>query len=498
MEKPPELPLGIPRVGEIFAEKYRIESVLGLGGMGVVLAATHIHLEERVAIKLLLPAIAQNPEYVARFLREGRAAIKIRSEHVGRMIDVGKPADGSPYLVMEHLTGQDLARVLEQRGPLPIAVAVDYLLQACEALAEAHVMGTIHRDLKPGNLFLTTRPDGTECVKVLDFGISKVADGVTPSADYSMTKSTTLMGSPLYMSPEQLRSLRSVDCRTDIWALGVILFEMLAGAPPFEGDTLPDLSVKIIVTEPPLLRSKRPEAPAALEAIISRCLEKEVVNRVPDVAALAAMLAPFGSIAAGGSLERINKVFAPTSSPNLTSSQRISIRDPNSSSNPILIHAEGVARTEVAWDTLRDPVGLTPNKRPPYALVIGGGVAVLAVAAVLAFVVVIPRIKPHDPLSVPAASADPTAHVSPSAEATGTAATSAAPPATAVADTAAAFDAGTTAVSTKPTTSATSATSTTTAKPPKPPIARPSAVPAGSAPPPKPTAPTGVTLDRHG
>ena len=284
MHSPPELPAGIPRVGEIFAEKYRIESVLGLGGMGIVLAATHIHLEERVAIKLLLPAIAENPEYVARFLREGRAAIKIRSEHVGRMIDVGKPAIGPPYLVMEHLSGTDLSRLLEERGPLPVAVAVDYLLQACEALAEAHAMGMVHRDLKPGNLFLTTRPDGTECVKVLDFGISKVAEGITPSADYSMTKSTTLMGSPLYMSPEQLRSPRSVDHRTDIWALGVILFEMLVGVPPFEGDTLPDLSVKIIVTEPPLLRSKRPEAPAALEAIISRCLEKEVGKRVADVA----------------------------------------------------------------------------------------------------------------------------------------------------------------------------------------------------------------------
>jgi serine/threonine-protein kinase len=506
MEIPTELPAGIPRVGEIFAEKYRIESVLGIGGMGVVLAATHIHLEERVAIKLLLPAIAQNPEYVARFLREGRAAIKIRSEHVGRMIDVGKPAEGSPYLVMEHLVGQDLARVLEQRGPLPIAVAVDYLLQACEALAEAHVMGTIHRDLKPGNLFLTTRPDGTECVKVLDFGISKVADGVTPSADYSMTKSTTLMGSPLYMSPEQLRSLRSVDCRTDIWALGVILFEMLAGAPPFEGDTLPDLSVKIIVTEPPLLRSKRPEAPAALEAIVSHCLEKEVTKRVPDVAALAAMLAPFGSIAAAGSLERINKVFAPTSSPNLTSSQRISIRDPNSSSNPILIQAEGVARTEVAWDTLRDPV-LTTKERLPYGLIFGAGAAAFAITAVLAFVFVVPRLRSHDPIVAPAVTTEPTARTVGSAEGAGSGAPTAAPPPTGASETNVAVDAGAIAVSTKPpaTTSTrvtTSATSATIAKPPsRPPVTRPSAVPAVPAvpsPPSKPTAPTGVTLDRHG
>ncbi|MDB5219749.1 MAG: hypothetical protein JWO86_7676 [Myxococcaceae bacterium] len=500
MESPPDIPAGIPRVGEIFAEKYRIESVLGLGGMGVVLSATHIHLEERVAIKLLLPAIAQNPEYVARFLREGRAAIKIRSEHVGRMIDVGKPAVGSPYLVMEHLVGSDLARVLEARGPLPVAQAVDYLLQAGEALAEAHAMGTIHRDLKPGNLFLTTRADGSECVKVLDFGISKVADGITPSADYSMTKSTTLMGSPLYMSPEQLRSLRSVDARTDIWALGVILFEMLVGVPPFEGDTLPDLSVKIIVTEPPLLRSKRPDAPQALEAIISRCLEKEVTKRVADIAELATLLAPFGSMAAAGSLERILKVAAPSSSPsspNITSSGRISIRDPSSSQNPIVIEAEGVARTEVAWDTLRDPLITPPKKTPGYMVAAMSAAAVLALG--LAGVGVFLVFFAHKATPLPPPAAGPAA----SGEATlgtASAAPSAAPitlpPVPTVTN--AAPDAGS-----STTVASTSHVTPPVVKPPvaKPPTARPSAsppAPAVSTPPPKSTAPTGVTLDRHG
>ena len=504
MHSPPELPAGIPRVGEIFAEKYRIESVLGLGGMGIVLAATHIHLEERVAIKLLLPAIAENPEYVARFLREGRAAIKIRSEHVGRMIDVGKPAVGPPYLVMEHLSGTDLSRLLEERGPLPVAVAVDYLLQAGEALAEAHAMGTVHRDLKPGNLFLTTRPDGTECVKVLDFGISKVAEGITPSADYSMTKSTTLMGSPLYMSPEQLRSLRSVDHRTDIWALGVILFEMLVGVPPFEGDTLPDLSVKIIVTEPPLLRSKRPEAPAALEAIISRCLEKEVGKRVADVAELACLLAPFGSLGAAGSLERILKVTAPSSSPSMTSSGRISIRDPASSSNPIIVHAEGVARTEVAWDTLRDVPPQAKKKAPPYALVLSLGAASVAVIVVLTFVF-ISRTNPPLPTPVggTAIASEAASGPSPSASMSAASATSAAEPsATAQPSTSATPDAGSLTADSRP--DPTAATSQVAKpRPPKPPPTAPAvrptgAVPAVSVPAPKPTAPTGVTLDRHG
>jgi serine/threonine protein kinase len=497
MESPPDIPAGIPRVGEIFAEKYRIESVLGLGGMGVVLSATHIHLEERVAIKLLLPAIAQNPEYVARFLREGRAAIKIRSEHVGRMIDVGKPAVGSPYLVMEHLAGSDLSRVLEARGPLPVALAVDWLLQAGEALAEAHAMGTIHRDLKPGNLFLTTRSDGSECVKVLDFGISKIADGITPSADYSMTKSTTLMGSPLYMSPEQLRSLRSVDQRTDIWALGVILYEMLVGSPPFEGDTLPDLSVKIIVTEPPLLRSKRPDAPAGVEAIISRCLEKEVTKRVADVAELASLLAPYGSLAAAGSLERILKASAPGSSPSnpgITSSDRISIRDPSSSQNPIVIEAEGVARTEVAWDTLRDPVTAPTAKKPPaYMVVVMTAAAVFALG--LAGVGVVLVFFAHKGTPLPPAVAGPAASGE-SVLGTTSAIPIAPPPVPSA--TSDIPDAGTTVAAT-----ATTAKTVTPPliKPPivkAPPVVKPSAAPAVSVPPPKSSAPTGVTLDRHG
>jgi len=365
MEGTVDLPAGIPRIGEIFAEKYRIERVLGVGGMGVVLAAHHIHLEETVAIKLLLPAVAANPEFVGRFLREGRAAIKIRSEHVGRVIDVGKPTTGAPYLVMEYLEGIDLATMLDQRGPLPIAMAADYLLQAGEALAEAHAMGTIHRDLKPANLFVTTRADGSVCVKVLDFGISKVADGAT-SGDHSMTKSTTLLGSPLYMSPEQLRSLRSVDARTDIWALGVILFEMLSGAPPFQGQTLPDLSVSIITTSPPPLRALRPDAPAGIDEFIAHCLQKDVAKRVANMAEFARGLAPFGSAAAHASAEAISRVLVSTSGP------RPAVRDSFASGSNPAISNPAVARTEVAWDTQSIPM----KKKGPAVLV--GGMALVA------------------------------------------------------------------------------------------------------------------------
>ncbi|MEO6420435.1 MAG: protein kinase [Polyangiaceae bacterium] len=480
MESRPDLPAGIPQIGEVFAEKYRIESVLGLGGMGIVLLAIHIHLEERVAIKLLLPAIATNPEYVSRFLREGRAAIKIRSEHVGRVIDVGKPADGAPYLVMEYLQGTDLSRVIEDRGRMPIMVAVDYLLQAGEALAEAHAMGTIHRDLKPGNLFLTTRADGSACVKVLDFGISKVADGITPSADYSMTKSTTLMGSPLYMSPEQLRSLRSVDCRTDIWALGIILFEMLVGTPPFEGETLPDLSVQIITTTPPLLRSKRPDAPQGLEAIISRCLEKDVSKRIAHMGELARLLAPFGSPAAAISLERINRTLGPVPI-SADSSGKISIRDPSaqSGSNPMMIAAEGVARTEVAWDTQSTP-GMK-KKQPPFVL------AAILCAGALGFVVVFALAshfkKPPEPIPTVGMEAPKPLPVTP-------------PSATAV--TTVVPDAGAVLAVAHPPEHVVDHHPSARPHPPVfTPKLPPSAAPSQSVPP-KSSAPTGVTLDRHG
>src|SRR5258706_2580107 len=204
------------REGEILAGKYRVERVLGVGGMGVVVAATHIQLEERVAIKFLIKDALASGEAVARFAREARAAVKIKSEHVARVIDVGTLETGAPYMVMEYLEGGDLSQVLQSRGSLPMEEAVEYVLQACEAIAHAHVLGIVHRDLKPANLFLIRRPDGTNAIKVVDFGISKVMPGKGSSSDNAMTRTRAVMGSPLYMSPEQMTSTRDVDGRTDI------------------------------------------------------------------------------------------------------------------------------------------------------------------------------------------------------------------------------------------------------------------------------------------
>ncbi len=278
------------RVGDTVDGKYVVERVLGEGGMGRVVAARQTELGRRVALKCLLSRHAQNPELVARFLREGRAQSQLQSEHVTKVFDVARTGDGSPYLVMELLDGEDVAARI-QHGPLPVADAVDIVLQASEAVAEAHSLGIVHRDLKPANLFLAKRRDGRTVVKVLDFGIAKIGE----SADASLTKTATAIGSAVYMSPEQLRSARVVDARTDVWALGVILFELLTGELPFEGDDVPTLSVKIVLEEPRTVQSLKPEVPAELADLVARCLRKDPADRMGSVAELATALAPFAS-----------------------------------------------------------------------------------------------------------------------------------------------------------------------------------------------------------
>ena len=273
--------------GQLLAGKYRVERVLGQGGMGVVLAARHVDLDEDVAIKLLLPEAMASTEGVARFEREARAAVKIKSEHVARVMDVGRLENGTPYMVMELLRGLDLQALLRERGPLPLAEVADYLLQAGEAIEEAHGLGIVHRDLKPPNLFFTQRPDGSSCIKVLDFGISKLK---ADSGDQRMTATSAIMGSPLYMSPEQLMSARDVDQRTDIRALGVICFELLAGTPPFVAETLPQLCMAISLHPPAALRSYRPDLPVEVESMVARCLNKNPDQRYAGVAQLAAEL----------------------------------------------------------------------------------------------------------------------------------------------------------------------------------------------------------------
>jgi eukaryotic-like serine/threonine-protein kinase len=303
----PQAAAGV-REGEILAGKYRIEKVLGVGGMGVVVAAHHVQLDEKVAVKFLLPAIAEHPDAVRRFLREARAAVKIKSEHVARVFDVGTLENGAPYFVMEHLEGGDLSAWLQQRGAMPIEQAVEFVIQACVAVADAHALGIVHRDLKPANLFCVRRSDGLLSIKVLDFGISKMTTPGT-EAGLSMTSTGSKMGSPYYMSPEQMRSSKTVDAGTDIWALGVILYELLTVSVPFKGESITELAIVVTTQDPRPPRELRPDIPLELQAAVLRCLQKQRQHRYRHVGELALAILPFAPKRAKASVERISGII---------------------------------------------------------------------------------------------------------------------------------------------------------------------------------------------
>jgi eukaryotic-like serine/threonine-protein kinase len=291
--------------GEVLGGKYRIERVIGRGGMGVVVAARHVTLHQTVAIKLLPDDQAKDAENVARFLREARAVVRLKSEHAIKVTDVGRRKSGAPYFVMELLEGEDLDAIIT-RGPLRVSDVVDWILQACEAVAEAHALGIIHRDLKPRNLFLAKRVNGKSLVKVLDFGLAKP---VSAFGDAKLTKTTTVLGSPQYMSPEQMRSLRDVDHRTDVWSLGVCLYELLTRRMPFEADTVPVLCALVLKDQPKPVNLHRPDVPEALAQIVARCLEKDPAARFADIQQLAYALEPFGSSESRGASTRIAGVL---------------------------------------------------------------------------------------------------------------------------------------------------------------------------------------------
>lgn len=316
------------RRGDVVDGKYRIERLLGGGGMGMVVAAHHLELDTRVALKFMLAETLADPDLVRRFSREARAAARLKSEHVARIHDVGKLPSGAPYFVMEYFEGHDIASLLAEHRVLPVDEAVRYTLQACEAIAEAHACGIIHRDLKPQNIFVTAGPRGQPVVKVLDFGLAKVEQQAHPRFPErsGVTRAGALLGTPCYMAPEQLQDASSVDARVDIWALGACLYEMLAGRRPFTAPSWPLLSAMILLKEPTPLRELRREVPEALARAVHRCLAKSPDERFATIDALVTALTPFQTAPPPGTqaqwvdatLPMVNRprpLSAPTSSP---------------------------------------------------------------------------------------------------------------------------------------------------------------------------------------
>lgn len=334
MPRPVKTPPFEPRAGLLVAGKYRVERVIGEGGMGIVVAATHEGLDQKVAIKFLAPEAIRNPEVVERFMREAKVAAKVKSEHVARVSDVGRVDGSTPFIVMEYLEGQDLAGMIDTQQLLSVDEVCEIGLQACEALAEVHAAGIVHRDLKPSNLFVTRRADGSPCLKLLDFGISKFTTMGEDGTDPALTATATVMGSPSYMSPEQLKSTKEVDARTDVWSLGAVIYEALTGKPAFRGETVPQVVAMIASEEPAPPSGIRGEVPPELETAVLACLVKNAEQR-STLVGLARTLVRYAPERARPSLDRVESVLGAERSQK--SMPMVAVKPPE------------IARTQSSW-----------------------------------------------------------------------------------------------------------------------------------------------------
>jgi eukaryotic-like serine/threonine-protein kinase len=380
------------RVGQIVGDRYRIDALLGAGGMGMVVAATHVELGQRVAIKFLLDVHEQT---VARFQREGRLLVRLKSPHVARVIDVDVLEDDTPYIVMEHLEGQDLADLTGAVGRLPYAEVVDYVLQACDAIAEAHALGIVHRDLKPANVFLSQDRRGTRTVKVLDFGISKLVQTDQAPTSSDLTSEGVAIGSAGYMAPEQISNARDVDARADIYSLGALMYALMAGAPPHDGDSPFAILAAMMTTPLTPLCSLVPDAPPGLGAAVERCLAQDPEARWPTVAHFAQALAPFATprghlyikqisatlgVALPEAIESLDTVALPP--PNAGAQHRsVPPAAPARAPNDALpsVPPQGTPRPFVAPTLHSETSGTAARRKSSLALILAGGLGVVAV-----------------------------------------------------------------------------------------------------------------------
>jgi eukaryotic-like serine/threonine-protein kinase len=376
-------------VGTVLAGKYRVDRVIGQGGMGVVVGATHLHLQQPVALKFLLPDLVHNAQLVERFVREARASAQLRGEHVCRVSDVGTFDNGAPYIVMELLDGSDLASLLQAQGPLPVQHAADYVLQACMGIAEAHAAGIVHRDLKPANLFRTRRPDGSPLIKVLDFGIAK-AQG---DRNFNLTQTSAVLGSPGYMSPEQLRSTRDVDVRSDIWSIGVILYELVSGRPPFTGDSITELALRIAMDPTPPLIGRMPQG---FDQVVNRCLAKEPAQRYPDLAHVAHALAAYGGPSAWDTANAVSRLLNVAPPARGGGASQPTIRASIPGSQPM-----AMATSPTTMGSAASSMVAAPSSGRRWGLIAG-----VAVAAIAGVVLTTFALRGDPPAASPATGAD--------------------------------------------------------------------------------------------
>jgi serine/threonine protein kinase len=336
------------REGEVLAGKYRVERIPGRNGLGVLVQVRHMELGQEVTLKFLVPDACMYPEYVQRFIREARAAVKIQGEHVARVTDVGRLASGAPYMVREFLRGPDLSEVVKVRGPLPTSEACDYIIQAAEAVAEAHVLGIAHRNLRPTTLVVTRRSDGAPLLKVFDFAAGEALH-VEPftQRSVSLVGSSALLTSLPYLSPEQVRDPHGVDFRADVYALGAILYELLSGVAPFEAESAPALLAMVAADSPAPLHTFRSDLPEGLEQVVLCCLAKPRDLRFPNIAELALALGPYASTESASSIERIVRLAQRAKRPPSVSDARVAA--------PSVAVASSAARVSVVQPSYAPP-----------------------------------------------------------------------------------------------------------------------------------------------